>query len=116
MGSVYITVRLPACLGHARDFATVGELTEADAAQIEVAHKSMFASAAPATTHLARAVLWLAVGLGDLRFGGHRLVFEWEAERLKECLAFFARLRRRADRHLETVDTLDFIRSNFRKR
>src|SRR6516165_8150309 len=73
-GSVSIPVLLPGALGHARDHALVGELTEADPAEPELLEHGARPAAAVAAAVVAHLVLGGARSLRDHRFLGHSLV------------------------------------------
>ena len=110
--------KLPAGLGHARDLAPVCQFAETNAAKLEKANVAMFATAAPATIHRARRKLRRTVGFGDLILGSHKreLGVEWKTELLQEHEARFFVTSGCCNRYLETVQPLDFIRTNFWKR
>jgi len=68
-------IRLPGSLANARDVATVGELSEADAAEIEISDVTTVTTAAPTSAHEAARELRLPFGFADLSFSCHMRTF-----------------------------------------
>src|SRR5579871_267326 len=115
-GSVSIFVLLPGALGHPRDHALMGELTQTDPAEPEFLVHGARAAALVAAAVVAHLVLRGAPGLRDQRFlrqilsllrgfGGR----ERKAEAAEQRLCLLVRLGCGRDRDVEAADLLDAV-------